>query len=421
MINYISRVIDKIALNHLSRSVTLGPKTKWLLGLTDEQINNFTSQHISEEDALKISVVFGCIRVISETISSLPLKWYELKSDDSKIEIRNYPLGEVFKNPNKFQTQMDFISTVCNHIELRGNAYVGINYNRGRNKIIELIPLLPGNMQCKLVNNSLVYNYTDPETGENKDYTENDIWHIRGMSKDGVIGISTLSYARTTFDLAIQAEKHGITYYKNGARTSGFIKHPRNLKEPTRISLQRDINHAISGNNKFKVIVLEEGMDWASVSMTNEDSQYLQSRGFQVEEICRFFNINPTLIQHPTKMMSYASAEQFFLSFVKNSIRPRLVRLEQRINELIPEPDRDRISAEFKVDGLLRGDTKSRYESYAIAIANRILNPNEARRFENLNPYPGGDKYENPNINVNDDSNNNDGKNNKGDDNNADA
>jgi HK97 family phage portal protein len=136
------------------------------------------------------------------------------------------------------------------------------------------------------------------------------------------------------------------------------------------------------------------------LSVSNEDAQFLQSRQFQIEEIARIFRVPCVLIGHPDNTSTYASAEQFFLSFVVHTIRPWVTRIEKSINvHLVSESDRKKgIFAEFKLDGLLRGDTAARYQAYAIAIANKIMNPNEVRSLENMNPYKGGEIYENPNT-----------------------
>lgn len=375
----------------------------WILGVLGNQGT------ISQEDALRISTVFACVRVISETISSLPLKFYERLSGGGKGEIPDYSLAYLLNQPNKFQTQMEYIETLCAHMCLRGNHYSGVNYNGG-GQIVELVPLLPGNMNVEIIGDSLIYKYQDEKQQKEIQYDGTRIFHLKGLSLDGIMGLSPLSYARKIFDLSIAAETHGTAYYKNGARTPGFLSHPGKLKELTRKSLQKDINEKMSGDNKFKIIVLEENMNWINSGISAEDSQYLQTRQFSVEEICRIFRVPAVLVQHPDKTMSYASAEQFFLSFVVHTIRPWVKRIESRINLLIPPKDRIKRFSEFLLDGLLRGDNKSRYEAYAIAKQNKIMTTNEIREKENLNPVEGGDIFENPNIDTNKAKNNEDNK-----------
>ena len=143
--------------------------------------------------------------------------------------------------------------------------------------------------------------------------------------------------------------------------------------------------------NKFKSLILEENMDIEKMGMSNEDSQFLESRQFQIEEICRIFGVNPILIAHPTKTMTYATAEQLFLAFGKFTILPWCRRIEQSLNRFIlPKRDRAKFFFEFKLDGLLRADIKTRYEAYGIARQWGFKNVDEIRALENENPLPEG-------------------------------
>jgi len=146
------------------------------------------------------------------------------------------------------------------------------------------------------------------------------------------------------------------------------------------------------------VLLLEQGATWNQIGLSNGDSQFLETRQFQVEDIARIFRMPAILIGHPDKSSTYASAEQFMISFVVHTIRPWLVRIEKSITKNLLNEDRQTYFAEFKVDGLLRGDSKSRAEFYASAIQNTWMSPNEVRGLENLDPRAGGDVYENPNV-----------------------
>ena len=157
--------------------------------------------------------------------------------------------------------------------------------------------------------------------------------------------------------------------------------------------------------------MLEEGATWTQVGMSNEDSQFLETRQFQIEDIARFFRVPTILIGHPDKTSTYASAEQFMLSFVQHTIRPWLVRIEKSIlKHLIDESEQKDYFAEFKIDGLLRGDIASRYQAYAIARQNTWMSANEIRALENMNPIDGGDVYENPNITTGNDTSDTNGE-----------
>jgi HK97 family phage portal protein len=244
----------------------------------------------------------------------------------------------------------------------------------------------------------LVYEYTD-DLGKRIVYPAEDVWHLKGLSSDGFVGISPVEMAKRAIYLASVAEDHGATYFANGARASGIAKLPGILKADAKNRLQESLQTAMSGDNKFKVVVFEQGLDWTQLSLTNEDSQYLETRAFQVEEIARIFRVPAILIGHPDKSSTYASAEQFMMSFVVHTLRPWIVRIEQSINKyLLTDEERKSYFAKFKLDGLLRGDIVSRYAAYAVARQNKWMSANEIRALEEMNPIAGGDVYENPAI-----------------------
>ena len=370
----------------------------WILQATGDK------NSVSDQTALQISAVFACVRVIAETIASLPLIIYERDGDNRK-PAPNHPLYPMLHDigPNSWQTSAEFWENCIGTNVLRGNAY---NYivRDGAGRIVGLFPLNPNNVEVEcdikdFKNPEIIYKYSS--RGIQTRIPSSDIWHLKGMSSDGIIGLSPLSLTRKAMNLSLSSESHGNTFFANGAKPSGVSTYPGKLSEPAYERLRASISERISGSNKFKVLLLEEGATWSQIGLSNEDSQFLETRQFQVEEIARFYRVPNILIGHPDKTSTYASAEQFMISFVTHTIRPWIVRIEKSIlKNLMSEADQKKYYAEFKVDGLLRGDTKSRYESYALAIQNTWMSPNEARKYENMPPREGGDDYENPNITV---------------------
>jgi len=258
-------------------------------------------------------------------------------------------------------------------------------------------------MKVKLKEKSstdIIYEYTDPN-GQPQEFDAYDIWHLKGLSSDGFLGLSPIAMAKQAITLSSVAEGHGVSYFQNGARASGVAKLPGVLKEDAYNRLQESITAGLTGDNKFKVLLLEQGLEFTPISLTNEDSQYLETRQFQTQEIARIFRVPTILIGHPDKASTYASAEQFMMSFVVHTIRPWLVRIEQSIaKNLLADSERDEYFAKFKIEGLLRGDTKSRYAAYASARQARWMSANEIRALEDMDPIPGGDDYENPAIDI---------------------
>jgi HK97 family phage portal protein len=338
--------------------------------------------------------------VLSETVASLPLFIYKSRKSGGKDAARDHYLWNLLHNkPNKDQTSYEYFEQGMVHLNLRGNQFAQ-KVREGSGRIIELVPLLPDLVTVQREDSGAITYLHKDEKGQEKTFAAEQVWHVKGMSLNGIVGLSPISQARESIGISMAADKYGARFFRNSARPSGYIKHPGTLKETAQKNLKDSINAAFGGENIHSIAVLEEDMEFHPISISNEDAQFLQSRQFQIEEIARIFRVPCVLIGHPDKSATYASAEQFFLSFVVHTIRPWVTRIERSINvHLVSEADQKKgIFAEFKLDGLLRGDTASRYAAYAIAIANRIMNANEVRALENMNPYDGGDVYENPNT-----------------------
>lgn len=356
-------------------------------------------------NAMRQTAVYACVRVLAETIASLPLYIYERGADDTKEPARDHPLWPILHDaPNNFQTAFEFFEMSVGHQCIVGNQFSFIERARGDNRILRLVPIHPKRVELKVEDpqRQIVRYIVTDDQGKQESFNQEEIWHLKGLSSDGFIGISPIEMARNTIRLAAIAEDHGLSYFANGLRPSGFLEYPGKLNPTAKENIKESIGALFGGKNKFSAGVLEQGMSWNSVSLSNEDSQYLETRNFQIEEIARLFRVPSILIGHPDKTSTYASAEQFMLSFVVHTIRPWLVRIEQSINRyLLSESDRENYFAKFKVEGLLRGDTKSRYEAYASAITARWMSPNEVRALEDMNPREGGDEFANPAIDTN--------------------
>lgn len=392
------------------KRVSLSDPGHWIIRLTDSLEQS--GLDVSGDGAMRLSAVYSCVRVLSESIASLPLLLYERGEEERKTVAREHPLYPLLhESPNNWQTAFEFYEMIMGHLCLRGNAYSFLEKN-GTGEILRIVPIHPDRIKIRMKDNKkqvLEYLYQDTAEGEERVFPAEKIWHIRGLSSDGFVGVNPIELSRGVINLTAEAERHGYTYFKNGARTSGFIKHPGRLSDPARARLQNSTAD-MAGADKFKVFVLEEGLDWQQISLSNEDSQYLESRNFQTQEIARIFRVPPVLIGHPDKSATYASVEQFMISFVQHTIRPWVVRIEQSINKnLLSEADQEKFFSKFKVEGLLRGDTRTRYQAYSLARQARWMSVNEIRALEDMDPIEGGDEYENPAIDVsglmNDDKN----------------
>lgn len=369
------------------------------LGLIpDNSMSSRTSsgKNVTVDSALQLSTVFSCVRLVAETVSTLPLKVYEVKADGSRVVAKQHPLYELLcRSPNYEMTPSRFMQMVVASLLLWGNAYVEIITSVTGKRIIALEPLLPQNVivSRNKNNNVLEYKYTEGKT--EREINHKDVMHIRAFGVDGVMGIFTINKGRETFATAASAEQAAGKFFENGLQTSGFLTTDQKLNEGQRTSLSKHIEKFMGSSNAGKTMVLEHGMSYNGVTMNPEAAQMLETRAFEIEEICRWFRVMPIMIGHFDKQSSWAAgAEAQDLHVLKYTFRPLLVNIEQEITRcLIGRVDSDKYYAQFNVEGLLRADSKTRSEYYSSGLNNGWINRDEVRSKENMPPIDGGDKY----------------------------
>ena len=350
-------------------------------------------KHVNPRSAMQTTTVYACVRVIAETIASLPLHVYEQK-ECGREKAYNHPLYRILHDePNGEMTSFTWRETLMAHLLLWGNGYSQI-IRDGRGRVVALYPLLPERMLVDRDSRGrLVYAYN--KDGADVPLRPEDVLHIPGLGFDGVMGYSPIALERNAIGLGIAAEEYGSRFFANGATPSGVLTHPGAVKDTTR--LRESWNAAYGGSgNSGKVAILEEGMKFEKVSIPNNEAQFLESRKFQVNEICRIYRVPPHMVgdlEHAT----FSNIEHESINFGVYTIRPWLIRLEQAMNKaLFSESDKGAFFVSFNLDGLLRGDYKSRMEGYAIGRQNGWLSANDIRDLESMNPIPteqGGDDY----------------------------
>ncbi len=336
------------------------------------------------------SAVYACVRVLAETIASLPLHTYR-RTERGKEKAMDHSLYYLLHDePNPEMTSFVFRETLMGHLLLWGNAYAQI-IRDGRGKVIALYPLLPDRMEVgRNEKGELYYRYLK----DSREYLlrREEVLHIPGLGFDGLAGYSPIAMAKNAIGMALATEEYGSRLFANDARPSVVLEHPGLLKDPGKI---RDSWNQIyrGSENAHKVAVLEEGMSVKTLSMPPEQAQFLETRKFQIEEICRIFRIPPHLIASLDRA-TFSNIESQSISFVVHTIRPWLVRIEQAMNKaLFSQSEKQKHFVSFVVEGLLRGDFASRMQGYSIGIQNGFLSPNDARSLENLNPIEHGDIY----------------------------
>lgn len=359
---------------------------------------------VSPNASLQVSAVWACVRVISETVASLPLFIYE-DIDGEKHRAKDhylYPL--LHDRPNPLMSAMELRETLQSHLLLRGNSYSKLIYDPS-GKVTEIWPLNPDQIFEVRVQDGRKHFLYQAENGTMRWMTDDEVWHIPGLGANGLLGYSPIMLMRKTIGLAMDAENFGARFFTNDARPGMVIEHPQTLSDQAHKNLKDSLKEEYQGvDNSHNPMILEEGMKLHEVGIPPEDAQFLETRKFQVAEIARMFRVPPHLIGDLEKA-TFSNIEQQSLDFVIHCIRPWLVRWEQSIwgNLLLPG-DRKRYYAEHLVDGLLRGDLKSRYEAYGVGKQWGFLSTNDIRRLENMNPVDGGDKYLVP-LNMGDQAN----------------
>ncbi|MDP3596134.1 MAG: phage portal protein, partial [Nitrospirota bacterium] len=276
------------------------------------------------------------------------------------------------------------------NVLLGGNSYAAIGRNHA-NQVMDLFPIHHTMVKPKRVDGRNKY-AVDVGNGQTETIDQSDMIHVPGLGFDGVKGLSVITAAaRQAVGLALATEQHGSKLFSNGARLGVVLKHPKTLSKDAQTRLKAQFDQQQGGlSNAFKSMVLEEGLDVTNISMTSEDAQFLETRRFQVEDIARFFGVPPHMIGHTDKQTSWGTGvEQNTLGFLIFTLLPWLTRFEQEFNrKLFP---RSPFYAQFKVQGLMRGDSGARSAYYASGHQNGWLTTNEIRKAEDLSPVPGGD------------------------------
>ena len=362
-----------------------------------------SGERVDEKSAMQIATVYACVRLLAETVAGLPLHLYRTKDGGSaKERAMDHPLYKLlYRQPNPEMTSFSFREVMMTHLLLWGNCYAQI-IRDGKNGVLGLYPLLPENIEIDRDDKGQIFYiyhaYTDEKPGENnKDiyFRRDEIFHVPGLGFNGLVGFSPIAMMKNALGTTLAVEKYGSSFFKNGAQPSGVLEHPGVLKDPSKI---RENWSAVYGgaNNAHKVAVLEEDMQYKAISLPPEDSQFLSTRQFGVNEICRIFRVPPHMVQD-LEHATFSNIEHQSIDFVVHTLTPWLVRFEQAIvKDLLMEEEQDEYFPKFNVDGLLRGDYQSRMQGYATGISNGFLSPNDVHRLENWDLIPaekGGNDY----------------------------
>lgn len=359
-----------------------------------------SGRRVTERTAMQMTAVYSCVRILSETLASLPLHIYESSETNSR-KATKHPLYKLLHDePNPEMTSFIFRETLMTHLLLWGNAYAQIIRN-GKGEVLALYPLMPDRMRVDRDEyGQLYYEYLLSDSDANAResgavrLSTQDILHIPGLGFDGLVGYSPIAMAKNAIGMAIATEEYGAAFFANGATPSGILTHPGVIKNPE--AMRESWSKGFGGRNSHKVAILEEGMNYTPISIAPNEAQFLETRKFQLNEIARIFRVPPHMVGDLEKS-SFSNIEQQSLEFVKYTLDPWVSRFEQAMTRrLLTDDEKKKYYIKFNVDGLMRGDYQSRMNGYATARQNGWMSANDIRALENLDlisDEEGGNLY----------------------------
>lgn len=383
----------KIFFKNLSTLARPSPELKEALG----RILSKVGIHINARNALQVTAVFACVRLLSESIASLPLFLYRKTSTGKEKATNRLDYGVLHDVPNPETDSFQFWQAFVANMLVYGRGYAEVVRN-GAGQVVQLWNITTP--YCRPQRNSetqeLEYVVTIP--GKERFVLRKDqIFRVDWFSMDALNAFHPLELAQNAIGLGIAAEEYASDYFKNGANVGGIVEYPDVMEDNEAERFRKDVRKAYAGlSNTARLMFLEQGSKFQKVSNTPEESQMLETRKFQVTEVARFYNVPPHMIgdlEHAT----FSNIEQMSLNYVIYTLRPYLVRIERAIKaQLLTQLERTVYFPKFSADALLRGDYLSRMQGYALARQNGWMSANDIRDLEDSDSIPteeGGDAY----------------------------
>jgi HK97 family phage portal protein len=350
-----------------------------------------SGERVTPDNSLKLAAVWACVRVRSEDVAKLPCILYQRLPDGSKQRAEGHPLYRLIKEkPNDRMTAFEFRQLMQTDLDLRGNALAIKEFN-GRGRVTALWPVCWARVEVlsTVDQRDLFYRVRDKNGKIIDTFPQEAVVHLRGMSLDGVIGLSPIAYHRETIGLALAASKYGSAFFGNNAQPKGGLKVAAKLDKAAADMLRDSWESKHRGvENSHRLAIFDGGLEYVQTGMDNTDAQYIETRGLQNSEIWRIYRMPPHKVGDLSKA-TFSNIEQQGLEYVTDCLMSELVRWEQTLKrDLLLDSEQDTYFFEFLVDALLRGDFKSRMDGYAIARNWGIFSADDCRDRENMNRLP---------------------------------
>lgn len=348
--------------------------------------------NVTCDAAMQLTAVYACVRNAAEDTSTLPFYVRRIGKGGKKELLKKHWLYRLFaKRPNAFQNPMEFREMMQGHVELRGNAFAEIFAN-SRGEVTDLIPIHPDRVTVELLDGGNWRYEIRRLDGTTYRLTREQMFHLKGLSSNGIIGYNPIQVARGAVATGLAAQDYGYRFFQNDAKPGGWIEHPKSFaNEEQGREWRRRWQELYSGKNRHQTAVLEYGMKYHELTVNNDDAQFIETKKYSTSEIARMWRMPPHMIGDLERSTNN-NIEHQSLEYVIYSIRPRLIRWEEAIKFAFLDPDDDSIEVEFSVLALLRGDAKSRADYLHSMVLDGILTRNEAREMEGRNPIDGLDE-----------------------------
>lgn len=388
--------LDKFKVDFKRETVQINnKKVLSIFGVNSDEVS------VNSLTAMQHTTVYACVNVKAQGIGAVPLVLYK-KNEKGREKATKHKLYKLFNgNINPLMTSQTWREMVVQDLELRGTHFSQIVRNNA-GQIVALYPLIHDNMTVEIKINSknipeLSYRYiptTDDKT-KKTNFTQDQILRIVGLpSENGILGVSPISQNAKSLALGMQTLQFGNSFFSNGANGSGILTTDKTLSSNEAIDrLSKQFGDRYKGlANSKKPIVLQDGMKWQPITISNNDSQFLETRQFQKNEIASIFRVSPHLINELSNA-TFSNITELSLEHVKYCLLPTATKIEMAINtQLLSESEQEEYYSEHNFNGLMRGDMKTRFEAYSNGINSGVLKPNEARKMENLDNDDFGDK-----------------------------
>lgn len=379
-----------IASEELRKFYAIHPAISEALGVS--WAPTYTGKSVTEATALNCSVVWACVRLISETVASLPLHILQ-QTPTGKAVADSHPLDWVlYREMNPEMSALRARQTMGSHLLTYGNCYAKKVKRGGTGQTIGLWPWSPADTWPARDRETGELIYVHRENAKEVKYPASEVFHIAGLGFDGIKGYSVITMGKQSIALAQVQEEYVSKFFAQGGRKPYYLAHPGKFRSDQEYEAFRDKWEKAYGNTEtfFRAPILEGGIELKELGMSLEDAQFLASRQFSVPEMCRWFRVQPHLVGDLTRA-TFSNIEHQSLEFVTQTLSYWVALWESEINrQLLTEGEKGKYFAKHNLSALLRGDFKSRMDGYSVGLQNGFMSPDDVRDLEDWNPLPNG-------------------------------